>query len=189
MFIAGHVGLGLGILATARRALGLRGRLSLAWVAFFALLPDIIDKPVGLIWWELGSRRLLAHSLLFCLLAMLCCRLLWPRLSAYSWLLPTHLLLDRMWLSRYTLLFPLLGLRFDPDPLPPDGIASLIKFMLWKVIHYPGMLVGEVSGLAVLGLYLIWGLMTRPPEPEALEPAAPEPEALARRRRPGPSPP
>jgi hypothetical protein len=153
MFIAGHVGLGLGIFAAARRALGLRDAISLGWLALFALLPDIIDKPVGLIWWELGSRRLAAHSLLFAALTLVCVRLLWPHLSAYAWLVPVHLLLDQMWSSLHTFLFPFLGLRFDPDPLPPS-LSGYIQLILWRLTHQPDMILGEFFGLAVLGLYL-----------------------------------
>jgi len=159
MFIGGHVGFGLGALVGARRllrrttSLG-RPALNLGWVAFFALLPDIIDKPVGLIWWELGSRRLFAHSLLFAVLVLACVRLLWPRLILYAWLVPVHLALDSMWQSRYTLLFPFRGWRFDPDPMPPDGLTSYIQLIVWKLTHQPEMMVSELAGLTIIGLYL-----------------------------------
>jgi hypothetical protein len=156
MFIAGHVGLGLGLLAALRRARGSTWAISLGWVSLFALLPDIIDKPLGLLWWELGSRRLIAHSLLFSLLTLVCVRLLWPRLASYAWLTPVHLLLDGMWWSPHTLLFPFLGLRFDPDPLPPESLLKYARLLLWKLTHQPDMALGEIFGTAVLAIYL-WG--------------------------------
>ncbi len=167
MFVAGHVGLGLGIWDLARRTIGSRGPVRLGWLAFFALLPDLIDKPVGLIWWELGSHRLFAHSLLFALFTLACCRLLWPRLAPYAWLVPIHLLLDAMWRSRHTLWFPLHGLRFDPDLMPPLSLTSYIQLVLWKLAHQPWEVAGELLGAAVLLAYYL--LVIRP---ESRRPAA-----------------
>lgn len=172
MFIGGHVGLGLAALLTSRRLAGGLGAVSLGWVALFALLPDIIDKPVGLIFWELGSRRLLAHSLLFSLATLAAVYLLWPRLAAYAWLTPVHLVLDQMWSWPHTLLFPFLGLRFDPDPLPPDGLASYAQLLLWKLTHQPDMVLGETCGLAVLAVYL-WQRRRRDAQAPAPLPPAP----------------
>jgi hypothetical protein len=84
-----------------------------------------------------------------------------------------HLALDLMWNSRYTLYFPFRGWRFDPDPLPPNDLASFLKLIIWKITHQPEMLWGEVLGLAVLVAALVIRLR-RPKEiPEGVRPTTP----------------
>jgi hypothetical protein len=155
MFIGGHLGLSLGALVGWRRFAGRPLHFRLIPLAFFALLPDLVDKPVGLIWTELGTKRLAAHSLLFSLLFVLAARRLLPRLRLYAWLVPLHLFLDTMWNQPHTLLFPLLGLRFDSDIMFPD-FASWLDMAVWRLLHTPETLAAEAAGLLVMALYL-WG--------------------------------
>ncbi|MFH0809531.1 MAG: metal-dependent hydrolase [Pseudomonadota bacterium] len=162
MFVAGHVGFGLALYGGARRALGYRETINLGWLACFALLPDIIDKPVGIIWWELGSRRLFSHSLLFAVLVLIACRLLWPRIASYAWLVPIHLVLDGMWRSRYTLYFPFRGLRFDRDPLSPHGFFEWLRQLFSLAFSQPWLVGDELLGLAVLVVYYFLTLRQNP---------------------------
>jgi hypothetical protein len=166
MFIAGHIGLSLGVVLLVKRVTGRPATVCLGWVALFALLPDIIDKPLGLVWMDLNSRRLFAHSLLFMVATITMCRIYWPEIAGYSWLVPGHLLLDGMWDSRFTLLFPLHGLRFDPDPLFPEDLSDYFSYLIWKVSHNPELLIGEAVGLIVIVLYLVYE-RRRAREPQA----------------------
>ena len=92
MLLFAHVGLAL---ATAR----LSNRLDLLFLALGSMLPDIIDKPLGLL--ALGSPnmgRTFAHTFLFLLiLAAVSFRLRDIRSASLTWGVLVHLILDSMW--------------------------------------------------------------------------------------------
>ncbi len=114
-----------------------------------ALLPDVIDKPLGL--WLLPqavshSTRSAGHSLLFSaiLLAAALAALKWRR---RAWLLPValgsmgHLALDQMWQSPVTLLWPLLGWRF---PEPAKTLEEWLASHLISDLRSPAELAGAL---------------------------------------------
>jgi len=152
MFIGGHVGLSVGMLVGWRRFTGASAHFRLIPLAVFALLPDLLDKPLGLIYMDLGTRRLAAHSLLFSAHIVLSVRRFLPRFALYAWFTPLHLFLDSMWNYPHTLLFPFLGLRFDPDLIFPS-FASWLDMVFWRVLHSPETLVPEIAGTLVLALH------------------------------------
>lgn len=118
-------------------------------VAVASLLPDIIDKPIGRIFFKerFGSGRLYAHTLL--LNVALFCVLFFMRgrakrqfvLVPISTLL--HLAEDGMWSNPKTFWWPLFGTKFPMGR--PD--ASLVK-----AFFHPGVIAQEVVGL----LLLLW---------------------------------
>jgi hypothetical protein len=120
-----------------------------------AVLPDIIDKPLG--FWLLPqavnyTTRGVAHTLVFNLLllgAALGALAAWRR----AWLLTLalgsmgHLLLDQMWRAPVTLFWPFLGWRF------PRGTTTLEE---WLWFHIAGALRSpdELAGALVLLWFL-----------------------------------
>jgi len=120
-----------------------------------ALLPDLIDKPLGRVFMVGGleNGRLWGHTLLFSALLMVGillvtnrrspARRLWFPLAVGSLF---HLVLDAMWASAETFLWPALGFDFTPA-----GEGNLIDAFrngyadVW-------LLLGEVVGF----LYLAW---------------------------------
>jgi hypothetical protein len=117
-----------------------------------SLLPDIIDKPLGVL---LGIEgRNVAHSLLFnvsltlFLLLPLIAPQLYPRavarrlsnpLPILSLGLWTHLLFDRIWEQPRIVLWPFAGMAFEP--------AVFDLFELLVAVVEPYVLAGEVAGL------------------------------------------
>lgn len=98
----------------------LANRIDIRLLLVGSLLPDIIDKPVGLFFFAetLGSGRVFCHTLLFLILINLPgLYLYWTRnknwLSVLSFGTFTHLILDEMWLTPQTLLWPLYGFSFQ----------------------------------------------------------------------------
>lgn len=95
-------------------------------LVFGALLPNLIDKPLGTIiapdWF--GADRLYGHTLLFPTVLMVSALLVTRRgrrrraLMAASIGVFLHLLLDGMWTSTQTFLWPLFGSAFDPGVRP-----------------------------------------------------------------------
>jgi hypothetical protein len=118
MFILFHLltGLVLGYLLADR--LGTRAVVLPCMLG--ALLPDLVDKPLGILvlGGELGSGRIYLHTLLFLVLFLLAggvafARYHRPGLLAAGVGAASHQVLDLMWLQPKAWLFPFLG-RFPP---------------------------------------------------------------------------
>lgn len=130
-------------------------------VAFFALLPDLVDKPLTL--WIVPhpvSTRWVAHTLLFSLIT---CSLVYrflPALRDWVWACPGHLVLDSMWESPHTLFFPFLGLKWDSGSEPPFSIFELLMGSLNRLLVDPEMAIWELTGLVVLIFAFARGVST-----------------------------
>jgi hypothetical protein len=141
MYLLGHLGIGLGLAwmasRTSKRAIDYR------LVLLGAILPDLIDKPLGVAL-NLES-RLWAHTLVFLgtVLAMSAV----PRVRKLLFVgvgVATHLLLDRIWEMPWVAVWPAFGSAFPAD----DGVNLFrILEVLWTD---PVVFVGEVVGVIVL---------------------------------------
>ena len=125
-----------------------------------SLLPDIIDKPVGMfLFREIFSHgRLFSHTLLFLILVTLAGLYLYQRHSK-GWLLVlsfgtfTHLIFDQMWRIPKTLFWPLFGFAFEKVDL-----INWVLNMLYALLTDPEKYVPELIGVAILlwfGLALV----------------------------------
>ncbi len=122
-----------------------------------SLLPDIIDKPLGLIIFPqvFGTGRLFAHSLVFT--AALGLAGVWLYRSRRSLVLLTlaygagmHLILDAMWRTPSILLWPFAG------PLPRGaGAGSWLAGILTTLLTNPVAYLPEIAG-AILLVPLLW---------------------------------
>ena len=141
MLLFAHVGL---TLASAR----FLHQVNLAALALGSMLPDIIDKPLGLI--VFGSPnmgRTIGHTLLFLLvLTALALYTRDIRLASLTWGVLAHLILDGMWNSPETLLWPLFG------PFPDRQLLDTLSYieMLLDGLKDPGILIPEIAGFAYL---------------------------------------
>jgi membrane-bound metal-dependent hydrolase YbcI (DUF457 family) len=156
MFPLGHIGLTLALVLGVRRWVDVRLDYRILIVA--ALLPDLIDKPLGLVFGIDG--RNLAHTLVFALaLTSLFLLLRWRSTSnegAEIWAMVllamaigtwTHLLFDRMWALPEILLWPFLGVAFPTNPFDFAGLLAGYQD--------PYTLIGDVLG-AVAIVYIAW---------------------------------
>ena len=152
MLLFAHVGLAL---ATAR----LYSRLDLLFLALGSILPDIIDKPLGLLVFGTPNMgRTFAHTLLFLLiLGAISLRLRDIRLASLTWGVLVHLILDSMWSSPVILLWPLLG-GFPPAPYLDT--LSYLQILL-SGLEEPEILIPELLGLGyiLVLVYLKRGLI------------------------------
>jgi len=147
MLFFAHLGLAL----ASSRLLPRPDLAFLSALAIGSMLPDIIDKPLGLIiFGSMGMGRTFAHTLLFlAILAALSLRLRDRRAAALTLGVLVHLLLDGMWASPQTLLWPLLG------PFPAAELMDTTSYieMLLSGLRDPGILLPELAGLVYL-IYL-----------------------------------
>ena len=100
--------------------------------AIGAVLPDLIDKPLGLLLFadSLGNGRIYSHTLLFFFVMLVTGLLLWhylksPMILALSIGIFSHGILDLLWLNMKTWLWPFMG-PF-PGKLPDDYFFTLFN--------------------------------------------------------------
>lgn len=127
-----------------------------------SLLPDIIDKPVGIFFFRdtLGSGRTFCHTLLFLILITLGgLYLYWSRsktgLLVLSFSTFTHLVLDRMWLSPRTLLWPLYGFSFEKSDL-----TYWMQDIFHALVTNPVVWISELAGATIV-ICFVWLLVYR----------------------------
>ncbi|SFM56485.1 metal-dependent hydrolase [Methanolobus profundi] len=130
MFIFGHIGISYGILQILKKYSNRYPIIpeiptDLPIIAFAAMLPDLIDKPIGevILADSLANGRIYGHTLLFCILVLMVSLYVYRRNSDTRILIVPvatflHLMEDRIWMTPQTLFWPLMGWEF------PDGYQS-----------------------------------------------------------------
>jgi len=121
---------------------------NLAFLALGSMLPDIIDKPLGLLAFGTAEQgRTFGHTLLFLMvLATLAVYLKNVRMASVSVGVLAHLVLDSMWKSPVILFWPLLG---NFPPVQDLGVSDYILALLYG-LRNPMVWVPEVLGLSYL---------------------------------------
>jgi membrane-bound metal-dependent hydrolase YbcI (DUF457 family) len=129
-----------------------RRRIDYRVVLLGAILPDLIDKPIGRIFFEeqFQNARLFGHTLLVWLVVLLAILLGLRGEAARRWLvLPIaamlHLVLDGMWDQPTTLFWPLFGTEFPKMPA-----ANYWLEVLTRPFQQPLVGLGELVGLILL---------------------------------------
>jgi len=117
-----------------------------------AILPDLIDKPIGRIFFEdeFQNSRVFGHTLLFALVLVLAIQFTLRGRTARHWfVLPIacliHLALDGMWSQPITLFWPLFGTKF-----PIVTVENYWLEELRNLFVHPLGLFEEVAGVLML---------------------------------------
>ena len=142
MLLFGHIGITLGIFFIfSYFAPRLKNIIDPRYLAFGALLPDFIDKPLGMIVFAstISNGRMISHTLVFSLTLFLIGLYLYGKKSdvriitfaAGSFF---HLMEDQMWITPQTLFWPFFGWYFPKDSIV-NGPEFL--FMLFKESFTP----------------------------------------------------
>ena len=125
--------------------------MDLRFLVLGAVLPDLIDTPIGFaLWSSVQNVRLFAHSLLFVAIAMAVVMLLTRRGRPRKRWMPVavgilfHLVFDAMWRQPETLWWPFQGWEFTST-----GFATVSQYLGWLFTN-PVMWLGEAAGLAYL---------------------------------------
>ncbi len=131
---------------------------NLAYLALGSILPDIIDKPMGLmVFGTPEMSRTYAHTLLFLLILVVSAVYLKDvRLASVSVGVFAHLILDSMWQSPVFLFWPLLGNFPQAPDVGTSGTSSYIQGLLDE-LRNPMVGIQEVLGLSYL-LFLAFEL-------------------------------
>jgi inner membrane protein len=135
MLIFAHTGITLGAAAIAAEVIhngklipesktswftSLSSYLDIRVLLIGSILPDLIDKPIGLYFFResIGNGRTYAHTLLFLVLITVAGLLVY-RFQHRNWMLVlaagtlTHLILDATWQNPKTLFWPVMGTEFE----------------------------------------------------------------------------
>jgi membrane-bound metal-dependent hydrolase YbcI (DUF457 family) len=132
--------------------------LDIRWLLVGSLLPDIIDKPIGV--YIFSNGRIFSHSLLF-LFVLIAIGFYLSKSHHQTWMLALaagvfmHLILDGMWQAPSTLLWPFMGASF-----PREKIDNALISWWNELINESGYYVPEIIGFIVL-LILLWLLIKR----------------------------
>ena len=158
MLIFGHIGITLGIFYLLNRLSSKNNFMAyFPWIAFGALLPDFIDKPLGriILFDTIGSGRIFAHTLLFGFLLVLVGYYLYnrdkPEFLVISGASFCHLLEDEMWNYPRAFLWPLLGWEFPKDTIS-GSIMEYLMIVLSRayVPRYTEVFISEIIGLLII---------------------------------------
>lgn len=127
------------------------------FVLLGSLLPDIIDKPVGQLFFRqtFSNGRIFSHTLIFLVLLSLAGLALyqtkrkqWGIVLAFG--VFAHLLLDQMWLDPRTLLWPIYGFTFERADL-----TNWAQNILSSLLSDPAVYVPEIVGGVILLIFLV----------------------------------
>lgn len=118
-----------------------------------SLLPDLIDKPVGLCLFRqtFENGRIYSHTLLFLILISAAGLILKLRFGQ-RWMLAlaagvfTHLIFDEMWMQPGTLFWPFSGWGFEQIVLTGGFIGNMFSAMFTE----PKIIITEAIGLFIL---------------------------------------
>jgi len=121
-----------------------------------SLLPDLIDKPVGLILFRdtFQNGRIFSHTILFLAIVSVISFFIYRRYGitggiALSLGTLIHLVLDQMWLTPDTLLWPILGWSFKKT-VTGNWVGDAFD----ALFHDPSIYVPEIIGIMII-LYLL----------------------------------
>jgi inner membrane protein len=115
-----------------------------------SMFPDIIDKPLS--FFGFGDGRFLTHTLLITAIILLAALIIFL-FRRKTWLLAiavgmlAHLVLDSMWTTPNTLIWPLYGWTFPA----PDHRTGLNQLSIWwnTLMTHPEVDIFEAVGLAI----------------------------------------
>ena len=159
-----HIGITLAIFyATTIIFPNIRRYINYWYVVVGSLLPDIIDKLIGRLLFEhiFASGRIFGHTLLFVIILTITGIYFFRKrkdariliLAGGSFI---HLLLDRMWETPQTFLWPLFGWEFPRGTTTyrsfPDYLSALYSFDLGTMTY---TLTTELLGIILLISFII----------------------------------
>lgn len=135
-----------------KKFIDLDKRIDIRILILGSLLPDIIDKPIGIYLFKdtFSTGRIFSHTLLFFLLMSLCglyiyrkYRLTWGMVISFGVLM--HLILDQMWISPRTFYWPLRGFDFEV------GDYTEWASSVWdRLFNNPATYIPEIIGAVIL---------------------------------------
>jgi hypothetical protein len=162
MFLLGHIGLAiilLFVILMITNKTEMIYELDLRIIAIMAILPDIIDKTIGLVIFAetINNGRLFSHTLLFMLIfAIIYFVIIGSKAWVYVFPVLMHQLLDLSWQEPKTWFWPAYGWEFEF--LEKDVFQGWLD----KFINDPFIFSTEIIGLVILmGIFFYFRVFIR----------------------------
>ena len=170
MLLFGHIGVTLGVFIV----LGilypqLKTIIDLKYLAIGALLPDLIDKPIGMVIFSyiLANGRIIGHTLLFSISILIIGLYFYDKrmdIRIFSIASGTffHLMEDQMWGDPRTLFWPLFGWSFPKDSIDRSGLEYLLA--LFNESFHPQFsesYIPEILGIGVVVILTLYWLKNK----------------------------
>jgi inner membrane protein len=161
MYLLAHTGITMG---TARVVEDLVNRpsfrLDYRFILLGSLLPDIVDKPLGIVIFPeaISNGRTFLHTMIFLLMTILLGvfvyrwkNSLWGFCIAVGVLM--HFIMDAMWTDPITLFWPFIQPAFEKHP----GIEffTVVRSWIYTLEVEPRIFLPELAGLVILILFAI----------------------------------
>jgi inner membrane protein len=173
MLFFGHTSITLTVFYALDRFVINRGRrmaslIDYRLVLIGSVLPDLIDKPLGVLFPQaLGAGRDFAHTLLFLALVTGLGVLLWRKKKQPGGLVLAggclaHLILDSMWQHPEVLLWPFYRTAHSLE-FPAGNPDVWLYFWINAILTKPVVYISELFGILLLGWFVLFrqGLLTR----------------------------
>ncbi|RPJ78772.1 MAG: metal-dependent hydrolase [Alphaproteobacteria bacterium] len=170
MLLFGHLGITLGIFF----GLGifvprLRTIIDPRYLAIGALLPDLLDKPIGRVIFasSIANGRIIGHTLFFSILLLLIGLYLYEKrrdiiviaLATGSFF---HLFEDQMWAQPHSLFWPLFGFDFPKDHTDYTGLEYLLTMFERSFQHgFSESHIPEIMGMGIMLIASLYWLKKR----------------------------
>jgi hypothetical protein len=156
MFVLGHVGFAVGLLfLLLYRKPEYKTKFDVRFLAIGAMMPDIIDKTIGLLIFgdDIDNGRIYSHTLLFAIILTVIAYYIGSRytnaLAFGSWV---HIAGDRMWELPETFFWPAYRWGFPRIGFTPE-------YWLEHLLNDPYTYISEITGAAILlGLFIYFKL-------------------------------
>lgn len=170
MLLFGHIGVTLGIFFGLGIFLPrLKTIIDPKYLAIGALLPDLIDKPLGMVIFAstITTGRMIGHTLLLSLLLFSIGLYLYEkrrdiRVMSLSIGSLFHLIEDQLWKSPKILFWPLQGLSFPKDTIDYVGLEQVsILFKKSVTLNFARSSSPEIFGMGIIVILTLHWLIKR----------------------------
>jgi len=161
MYLLAHTGITMGAARVVEKAVNRPWfRLDYRFILLGSLLPDIVDKPLGIIIFpeDISNGRTFLHTLIFLVLTILLGifiyrwkNALWGFCIAFGVLI--HFIMDAMWTDPITLFWPFIQPAFEKHP----GIEffSIVRSWVYILEMEPRIFLPEMAGLIILTFFAV----------------------------------
>lgn len=170
MLLFGHLGVTLGVfIGFGILDPQLKNIINPKYLAIGALLPDLIDKPLGMVIFSsiLANGRIIGHTLLLSVSILLIGLYFYDKrrdirilsLAAGSFF---HLMEDQIWGDPRTLFWPLLGWSFPKDSMDRTGLEYLLALFNQSFqLQFSESYIPEILGTGVVVVLTLHWLKNR----------------------------
>jgi inner membrane protein len=162
MLFFGHLGITLLIVFVVFYFL--KESMDYRFVMVGALLPDMLDKPIGdyILYSVFQNGRIFGHTLLFVFALTVVGAYVTKKYKAnFVELLALgsliHIAEDQVWKAPGTLFWPLFGLEF-----PKYDLENYMGQLLYALFHNPDAYVPEIIGITIFAVFFLYFRMYKP---------------------------